>query len=114
MQTYRQGSIALAHEQSSTIPEMKWLGIRLDDVVVGATVDEPLQPLTPIDRERIRQMLARQSSDADDVQQQCCSELQKMLVLNFKAEIQILNETPGGLEQWLENRIWKELTYAAH
>jgi meiotic recombination protein SPO11 len=113
MQTYRQGSIALAHEQSSTVPEMRWLGMRLADVVTGALTDEPLLPLTLIDRERIRAMLARQSNDADSVEQQCFLELQKMLVLNVKAETQILDDRPGGLVQWLEERIWRELASAA-
>ncbi len=113
MQTYRQGSIALAHEQASTVPEMKWLGVRLDDVVTGAADDAPLLPLSPVDRERIRAMLARQVADADVVQRQCFSELQKMLVLNVKAEIQILDERPGGLVQWLEGKIWKELALLA-
>lgn len=113
MQIYRQGSIALAHEQSSTIPEMKWLGMKLDDVVSGTMTEEPLLPLTLIDRERIRAMLARQSSDADLVQQQVLSELQKMLVLDVKAEMQLLDDRPGGLVQWLEERIWRELVPAA-
>jgi meiotic recombination protein SPO11 len=112
MQTYRQGSIALAHEESSTIPEMRWLGVRLDDVVAGAMTREPLLPLTLIDRARIRAMLARQSSDADTFQQQCFSELQKMLALNVKAEIQTLDDRQGGLVQWLEERIWRDLASA--
>ena len=109
LQTYRQGSIALAHESASTVPEMKWLGLRLDDVVTGAADDAPLLPLSLVDRERIRAMLARQVNGGDAVQQQCFSELQKMLVLNVKAEIQLLDERPGGLVQWLEEKMWKEL-----
>jgi meiotic recombination protein SPO11 len=113
MHTYRQGSIALAHEESSTVPEMKWLGMRLDDVVVDAATDAPLLPLTLTDRERIRGILARQSSDADSVQQQCFLELQKMLVLNVKAEIQLLDDRPGGIGHWLEERIWNDMVSAA-
>lgn len=109
LQTYRKGSIALAHESASTVPDMKWLGVRLDDVVVGAADDAPLLPLSPVDRERIRATLARQVDGGDAVQQQCFSELQKMLVLNVKAEIQILDERPGGLVQWLERKVWNEL-----
>jgi DNA topoisomerase VI subunit A len=59
MQTYRQGPIALAHEQSSMIPEMKRLGMRLNDVFEGAMPNEPLPPLTFVDRERIRAMLTK-------------------------------------------------------
>lgn len=57
-------------------------------------------------------MLARQSSDADTFQQQRFSELQKMLVLNVKAEIQTLDDRPGGLVRWLEERIWRGLASA--
>jgi len=74
--------------------------------------DEPLIPLTLIDREWIRAMLARQSTGLDNVQQQCRSELQEM-VLNLKAEIQLLGDRPGGLVDWLEDRIWKEFASAA-
>jgi hypothetical protein len=36
--------------------------------------------------------LARQSTDLDNVQQQCRSELQEMLVQNLKAEIRLLDD----------------------
>ena len=58
-------------------------------------------------------MLARQGTGLDNVQQQCRSELQEMLVRNLKTEIQLLDDRPGGLVDWLEDRIWKELASAA-
>lgn len=67
MQTYCQGSIVLAHGQSSIITEMEWLGMRLNDVFEGAMAYEPLLPLTLIDSEWIRAMLARQSTGLDNV-----------------------------------------------
>jgi meiotic recombination protein SPO11 len=112
MQTYRQGSIALAHESSLTVPELKWVGLRLDDVVEGGMADETLMPLTAIDRERIRAMLARQSGETENLQRESFSELQRMLILNIKAEIQLLEDRPGGLVWWLEQRIGKELRFA--
>ena len=95
------------------IPEIEWLKMRLNDAFEGAMADEPLLPLTLIDREWIRAMLARQSTSLDNVQQQCRSELQEMLVLNLKAEIQLSDDRPGGLVDWLEDRIWEELASAA-
>jgi meiotic recombination protein SPO11 len=112
MQTYRQGSIALAHESSLTVPELKWVGLRLDDVVEGGMADETLMPLTAIDRERIRAMLARQSGETENLQRESFSELQRMLILNIKAEIQLLEDRPGGLVWWLEQRVGKELGFA--
>jgi hypothetical protein len=35
-----------------------------------------------------------------------------MLMLNVKAEIQLLDDRPAGLVQWLEQRIRKELGFA--
>jgi hypothetical protein len=35
-----------------------------------------------------------------------------MLVLNLEAEIQLLDDGPRGLVDWLEERIWKELASA--
>jgi hypothetical protein len=92
MQTYCQGSIALAYEQSSMIPEMEWLKMRLNDVFKGAMANGPLLPSTLIDREWIRAMLARRATGLDNVRQQCRSELQKMSVLNLKVEIQLLDD----------------------
>jgi hypothetical protein len=95
------------------IPEMEWLGMRLNDVFEGAMADEPLLPLTLINRERIHTMLTRQRTDLDNVQQECRSKLQEMLVLNLKAEVQLLDDRLGGLVDWLEERVWKELVSAA-
>lgn len=108
MQTYRFGSIALAHEGASTVPEMIWMGLRLSDVSVGGTDDEALMPLTAVERERIRAMLARQTANPDGQDGECFAELQKMLMLNVKAEIQLLEERPGGLLHWIEMSIMRE------
>ena len=112
MQTYRQGSIALAHESSLTVPELKWLGLKLGDVVAGMATEETLMPLSAIDRGRIRASLVRQSGDTENVQRECPTELQNMLLLNVKAEIQLLDDRPGGLVRWLEQWIGNELEFA--
>ena len=36
-------------------------------------------------------------------------ELQVMLVMGFKAEIQLMSGRRGGLEEWLEGRLREEL-----
>jgi hypothetical protein len=48
---------------------VKRLDRRLNDVLEGAMLDGPLLLLTFIDRERIRAMLAKQSTDLENVQQ---------------------------------------------
>lgn len=44
MQTYCQRSIALAHESSLIVPELKWVGFRLDDIMAGTMTDETVMP----------------------------------------------------------------------
>ncbi|KAK5276918.1 endodeoxyribonuclease, partial [Exophiala xenobiotica] len=41
--------------------------------------------------------------------EECTAELQLMLMLNRKAEIQILDESGNGLEEWLTVRLADEL-----
>jgi hypothetical protein len=47
-----------------------------------------------------------------NVQHECSTDLQNMLMVNVKAEIQVLDGRPAGLVQWLEQRIRKELGFA--
>jgi len=75
-------------------------------------IEETLTPLSAIDRGRIRASLVRQSGEAENIQRECPTELQKMLLLNVKAEIQLLDDTRGGLVRWLEQRIGNELGFA--
>jgi meiotic recombination protein SPO11 len=112
MQIYRQGSHSLPHERAVDVPEMQWLGIRTDDVLADVQDDEAVLKLTARDRRKAAAMLERLGGEAEagGVDEQCKIELQKMLMLNIKAEIQILEDRCGGLQGWLERRIKKQLS----
>jgi meiotic recombination protein SPO11 len=110
MQTYRLGSRKLAHEHGCTVPEMQWLGVKLDDISPSALDDHGTLELNARDRDKARAMLARQEDFLGDaLQVQCFVELRRMLILNMKAESQILDFNPGGVAGWIENRLYKEL-----
>ena len=106
MQVYRKGSISLPHESIANLPEIHWLGLHISDAVYGATDDEAILRLSSRDAKKAVAMLGRLStSSADEADLKCRAELQRMLMLNVKAETQILEDRPGGLEAWLNERI---------
>ena len=108
LQNYRLGSTRLAHESASTVLEMKWLGLKTNDIGMAGE-DAAILPLTLQDRSGIRGLLHRQVSILDAVSQEVVLESHRMLMLNKKAEIQILDERPGGLCQWLQHKLWHEM-----
>jgi len=80
---------------------MRWIGLKAEDAVSFGHVDEPTLQLTTRDRVMAASMLAseewRDASGAilPDLQDGI-AELQRMLMLNRKAEIQILDERKGA------------------
>ena len=106
--TYKYSSIALAHESAQLrAPTMQWLGLRskdllfLDDVVDGMGVLR----LSLRDRRKARQLLKKEELDEGGEEADCRRDLQVMLLLNVKAEIQILSNLEGGLGRWLEKEL---------
>jgi meiotic recombination protein SPO11 len=111
MQIYRQGSYSLPNERELNVPEVQWLGVRIDDILVDVQDDESVLKLTARDRRKAVAMLERSSSESTDkVDEQCRMELQQMLMLNIKAEIQILEERPWALERWLNGKMGRQLS----
>ena len=99
MSTYKYGSINLAHESNLAVRSIQWLGIRSCDFLrTESDVQGPLR-LTARDRKIALKLLEKQLLDGD-----WWRELQVMLMLNVKAEIQILG---GGeaLEEWLDRKL---------
>jgi meiotic recombination protein SPO11 len=110
MQIYRQGSHSLPNERELNVPEMQWLGVRVDDILPDVQDDESVLKLTARDRRKAVAMLDWSSSGTiDEVDQECKIELQKMLMLNIKAEMQILEDRPWALERWLDRTMEREL-----
>ncbi|KAL4903503.1 hypothetical protein BDW74DRAFT_179919 [Aspergillus multicolor] len=112
MSTYKYGSMAHVQENERlNLPSLRWLGLRTSEAVSGLGLDgdEALIPLTERDRKKIAGMLSRSpvwAFDGPEVEWRV--ELQRMLVLNVKAEIEIIYDREGGLEGWLEREMRRQ------
>jgi len=114
LKCYRYGSKKMAQEHGCNIPEMKWIGLKAEDVTRKGQADNASMPLSMRDRAIALSMLT--SGEWRDGSgtllpglEECTAELQLMLMLNRKAEIQILDESGNGLEDWLTVRLADEL-----
>jgi meiotic recombination protein SPO11 len=112
LDVYRNGSRTLAHERAYHVPEMEWLGVKPDDVFARGNEDAATISLTTRDVSKIKSMLV---SDAEaplgrGLGAESRTALQWMKMLNRKAEIQILEDMPGGMNYWLMERIEEELS----
>lgn len=123
LSTYKHGSYRLAHEDVTsadtpglTLPNLQWLGVQSHhinrvqtdegDTKTAALVDvQGLMRLTARDRRKAHQMLGWDLCTEGSQQSVWRAELQRMLILNVKAEMQILDERPEGLATWLSNEI---------
>ena len=107
--TYKYGSMAAAHENPQlNVRGLRCLGLHVSDVVAGADPcgDDALMRLTARDRRKIVTMLCRNPVFAvDGPELDWRAELQRMLMLNVKAELEILYDWEGGLERWIDRRM---------
>lgn len=102
MSTYKHGSKALAHENNLVVPSIHWLGIRSSDFLEDDTLGQGLLTLSKRDRDVAKKMLARHDIEQRD--REWRRELQTMLMLNMKAEIQILG-SGERLGEWLDVKL---------
>ena len=123
MSTYKYGSYALAHENVTAptsrplnIPGLRWLGIKSGQLTPytdhrgvthdNTTVDaQGTMRLTPRDRKKARKMLSGKICGENSSEPEWTRELQRMLMLNMKAEMQILEEQPGGVSGWVKSAL---------
>jgi meiotic recombination protein SPO11 len=107
--TYKYGSVAHTSENGKlNVPCLWWLGLRTSDVVTGASGndDEALMRLTARDRKKIIGMLSSNPVwAAEGPELAWRAELQQMLMLNLKAEIEILYDREEGLEGWIDRQM---------
>jgi meiotic recombination protein SPO11 len=103
MSTYKHGSMSLAHETNLTVPSIRWLGIRSCDFLDNHNDIQGLLNLTARDRRIAMKMLGKNIAE-EDRDEEWRRELQVMLMMNVKAEIQILG---GGdlLGEWLDKKL---------
>ncbi|KAL1799060.1 hypothetical protein ACET3X_003097 [Alternaria dauci] len=123
LSTYKYGSYRLAHEDVTPadttapgLPNMRWLGVKshhMSRTPVGeehtdASVVPQLQGLmrlTARDRTKAARMLEWNVCSDSGAEPEWRQELQTMLMLNIKAEMQILDEGYGGLVLWLRHEL---------
>lgn len=103
LSTYKHGSARLALEnQSLAVGRIEWLGIKSTDLPKQAKSQEILS-ITSRDRRTAKSLLERAHFQQDN-EAEWRREVQVMLMLNMKAEIQIL----GNAEQlgtWLDHQL---------
>jgi meiotic recombination protein SPO11 len=97
---YRNGSTALAHENDSLrVPQLQWLGLRVEHTMDERLLhnSQGLLSLSVRDRRKAVKMLERCVDDEDDEESHVRGALQSMLMLNTKAELQLLDAVPNGM-----------------
>lgn len=117
--TYKYGSQSLSHEANTTVSGMKWLGIRSGDLLhnnnSGSTPHSwsalnDVLPLTEADRRTAVCLLKEIYHDAyvdhDGSSLAQFREVQVMLMLNVKADIQAADDY-GNLATWLDEKLYK-------
>ena len=114
MSTYKHGSLKLSHENAGlNVPSIQWLGIQSRDVLAGNGQDEysGLLKLTARDRKKAADMLERSEVlQEGGAEKEWRRELQVMLMLNVKAEMEILAEREGGVKGWIEEKLLESVT----
>ena len=109
MSTYKHGSMNLAHENEDLlVPSMEWLGLRSRDMVEGGEANEGLLKLTNRGRRVSMRILGRDICGENSEEKEWRRELQVMLMMNRKAEIQILGNG-DALQKWLDRKLQDRL-----
>lgn len=111
MSTYKYGSMAQVHRNADlNVPSIQWVGLQASKMmsVASHTNMSSLVPMSQRDRKMAEAMLKRNPSVAEDGPEPTWrKELQSMLAMNLKAELEILYELDGGMEGWLDRKMSK-------
>lgn len=104
MSTYKHGSISLSHENTNlVVPGVQWLGIRSGDIMRPQYSSPGTLKTTSRDRRIAIKMLGSEVISSGE-EWEWRAELQAMLMLNVKAEIQSLGG-PEALTMWLDLKL---------
>ncbi|TKA79858.1 hypothetical protein B0A49_01566, partial [Cryomyces minteri] len=99
LSTYKYGSFALAHENAAlAVSSIRWLGVRSTHIMTEESVHQSqgLLRLSQRDRRKASKMLEQEVFAADGPECEWRRELQIMLMLNVKAEIQLMDARRSG------------------
>ncbi|PVH71088.1 DNA topoisomerase IV, alpha subunit [Cadophora sp. DSE1049] len=102
MLTYKHGSQSLSHELHLAVPSVQWLGVRSQDFLGGGSRDDARGQLKLSARDR--RIALRMLERYEETDEEWKRELLIMLMLNVKAEIQILGNSEK-LREWLDERL---------
>lgn len=116
MSTYKHGSFTLSHENANLkTPTIRWLGVKSEDLPInnqGGGWDDSERigflRLCRQDRKKAVKILGKEHCNEDGPEYEWRRELQTMLMLNIKVEMEILSERKGGLEKWVEERLFQQ------
>lgn len=112
MSTYKYGSLAHQHENARlSVPGLSWLGLKISDAIMTTDITgtDALLPLTPRDRRKIITMLRNNPILGDGgPEPEWHAELQRMLMLNVKAEIEMMYDRDGGLELSIDRKMFRQ------
>ncbi|KAI5203347.1 DNA topoisomerase IV, alpha subunit [Aureobasidium subglaciale] len=108
LHTYKHGSKNMSEENATlVVPTIRWMGLRSRDISDEDHThrNQGLMPLSRRDRHKARKMLDWQLSSKEDEAAEWRRELQVMLMLNLKAELQIIDSDPSGLGNMIRNTV---------
>lgn len=119
MSTYKHGSWNLSHEdQNHNVPSICWLGPKSEDLLFnngegdefdsGMVSDSEAAGLLRLslrDRRRAVGMLKKNSLKKNGQDKEWKRELQVMLLLGLKAEMEVLGDRNKGLEAWVDRKL---------
>jgi meiotic recombination protein SPO11 len=111
MSTYKHGSVSLAHENDTLVaPRIEWLGITSDVIrEIHGNKSQTWLRLTTRDRKKALKMLENAVCQ-QEIEAFWRRELQVMLMLNIKAETQILGEY-SNLEDYLSSKLRNHMSH---
>ena len=113
LSVYKNGSQALVHENADLrVPQLQWLGLRTEHMMVAGgdiRASQGLLTLTERDRRKAMKMLERciAFNDDNDHDHELRQALHYMLMLNIKAELQLLGATCDGMTNLLSSKLTK-------
>lgn len=114
MSNYKHGSWNTSHENAQlNVPGIRWLGLRSQDLFNGTDAYEPerpgLLPLSKRDRKMAKKMLEKPAMREMGREGEWRREVQVMMMIGFKAEMEIMDSHEGGIAKWAEDRLMDEL-----
>jgi meiotic recombination protein SPO11 len=106
LHTYKHGSKKMSEENAGLVlPMIQWMGLHSRTITAEDHTHrtQGLLALTLRDRHKARNMLEWNQHASSDEAAQWRRELQVMLMLNLKAEMQIVDSGPSGLINMIKN-----------